>query len=135
MTSTGVDRSVDDKMPVERQHPMTEKGTLSGEHSPPGSKPYDDEQIPYDSRESSLKTSDFTHRKLKPRHVQLIGIGGTIGTALFVQIGNGLIRGGPASLFLAFTIWCTFILAVTNCTNPIHSDHSALSSMLANLGS
>lgn len=26
-------------------------------------------------------------RKLKNRHIQLIGIGGTIGTALFVQIG------------------------------------------------
>jgi amino acid permease len=30
---------------------------------------------------------DSTDRKLKPRHIQLIGIGGTIGTALFVQIG------------------------------------------------
>ena len=25
--------------------------------------------------------SDHTHRKLKPRHIQLIGIAGTIGTA------------------------------------------------------
>lgn len=48
---------------------------------------------------------DFTHRKLKPRHIQLIGIGGTIGTALYVNIGRGVINGGPASLFLAFTIW------------------------------
>lgn len=48
---------------------------------------------------------DQTHRKLKPRHIQLIGIGGTIGTALFVQIGRGLLNGGPASLFMAFTIW------------------------------
>ncbi len=48
---------------------------------------------------------DQTHRKLKPRHIQLIGIGGTIGTALFVQIGRGLLAGGPGSLFLAFTIW------------------------------
>ena len=48
---------------------------------------------------------DSTHRKLKPRHIQLIGIGGTIGTALFVQIGQGLLNGGPGSLFLAFTIW------------------------------
>ena len=49
--------------------------------------------------------SDQTHRKLKSRHIQLIGIGGTIGTALYVQIGRGLINGGPASLFLAFTLW------------------------------
>jgi len=48
---------------------------------------------------------DSTHRKLKPRHIQLIGIGGTIGTALYVQIGKGLMNGGPGSLFLAFTIW------------------------------
>lgn len=48
---------------------------------------------------------DQTHRKLKPRHIQLIGIGGTIGTALYVQIGRGLLNGGPGSLFLAFTIW------------------------------
>lgn len=48
---------------------------------------------------------DDTHRKLKPRHIQLIGIGGTIGTALYVQIGRGLLNGGPGSLFLAFTFW------------------------------
>ncbi|KAM7198143.1 amino acid permease [Rhypophila sp. PSN 637] len=56
---------------------------------------------------------DHTKRTLKGRHIQLIGIGGTIGTALYVQIGKGLMNGGPGSLFLAFTIWCTFILAVT----------------------
>lgn len=28
---------------------------------------------------------DATHRRLKSRHIQLIGIGGTIGTALFVR--------------------------------------------------
>lgn len=71
---------------------------------------------PYDSDSASIKVSaDSSHRQLRPRHIQLIGIGGTIGTALFVQIGHGLIEGGPASLFLAFTIWCTFILAITNC--------------------
>lgn len=58
------------------------------------------------SDEESIKHGvDMTHRKLKARHIQLIGIGGTIGTALFVQIGRGLINGGPASLFMAFTIW------------------------------
>lgn len=54
----------------------------------------------------SVKTVyDSTHRKLKPRHIQLIGIGGTIGTALYVQIGRGLMNGGPGSLFLAFSLW------------------------------
>ena len=61
-----------------------------------------------DGSDVSVKIGDdFTHRKLKPRHIQLIGIGGTIGTALYVQIGRGLLNGGPGSLFIAFTFWCT----------------------------
>jgi amino acid transporter len=63
----------------------------------------------------SVVKLDQTHRKLKARHIQLIGIGGTIGTALYVQIGKGLLQGGPGSLFLAFALWCTVILAVTLC--------------------
>lgn len=57
------------------------------------------------SAASVKATHDSTHRKLKPRHIQLIGIGGTIGTALYVQIGRGLMNGGPGSLFLAFSLW------------------------------
>ncbi|KAK9580325.1 general amino acid permease agp2 [Aspergillus fumigatus] len=63
----------------------------------------------------SKPTFDHTHRKLKPRHIQLIGIGGTIGTALYVQVGKSLMKGGPGSLFLAFSIWCFVILAITVC--------------------
>ena len=60
---------------------------------------------PSTSTLDSTDMKDQTHRRLRPRHIQLIGIGGTIGTALFVSIGRGLMRGGPANLFLAFTIW------------------------------
>lgn len=67
------------------------------------------------SDDNDFEKRDHTHRKLKSRHIQLIGIGGTIGTALYVQIGKGLLNGGPASLLLAFAIWCTFILCVTLC--------------------
>ena len=71
---------------------------------------------------SMQPTTDQTHRGLKPRHIQLIGIGGTIGTALYVQIGRGLMRGGPGSLFLAFTLWCvtpvpSHLPAVGTCIN------------------
>ncbi len=34
---------------------------------------------------SGVPSRDATHRKLKSRHIQLIGIGGTIGTALYVS--------------------------------------------------
>ncbi|KAI6434865.1 hypothetical protein MCOR22_009396 [Pyricularia oryzae] len=80
------------------------------------SRPLDDVESPHEV--GSITTDgkgDRTQRKLKSRHIQLIGIGGTIGTALYVQIGRGLIAGGPASLFIAFSIWCVFVLAVTLC--------------------
>ncbi|PPQ91429.1 hypothetical protein CVT25_014317 [Psilocybe cyanescens] len=68
-----------------------------------------------DDKASESFAFDKTRRTLKNRHIQLIGIGGTVGTALFVQIGSSLTKGGPASLFIAFSIWCTVILAVNNC--------------------
>ncbi len=43
-------------------------------------------------------------RKLKGRHLQMIAIGGSIGTGLFVGSGKALAYGGPASLLLAFTL-------------------------------
>ncbi|KAJ4487779.1 general amino acid permease AGP2 [Lentinula aciculospora] len=67
----------------------------------------------------SERSYDNTHRKLKNRHIQLMAIGGTIGTALFVQIGQALTKGGPASLFVAFTLWSTFILAINNCLSEM----------------
>ncbi|KAF8891306.1 hypothetical protein BD779DRAFT_196046 [Infundibulicybe gibba] len=71
--------------------------------------------------DESLFNHDRTHRRLKSRHIQLIGIGGTIGTSLFVTMGVSLSRGGPASLFIAFTFWCTFILAMNNCLSEMVS--------------
>lgn len=32
-----------------------------------------------------------------------------------MQIGQGLLAGGPGSLFIAFSFWCTVVLAVTLC--------------------
>jgi amino acid transporter len=52
-------------------------------------------------------------RHLGNRQVQLIAIGGSIGTATFVSIANGLIKGGPGSLLLAYTLY-TCILGLVN---------------------
>ncbi|EXJ67600.1 AAT family amino acid transporter [Cladophialophora psammophila CBS 110553] len=50
--------------------------------------------------------------KLKQRHLQMIAIGGSIGTGLFVGSGSALANGGPASLIIAYgligvTLYCT----------------------------
>lgn len=42
--------------------------------------------------------------KLKGRHMQMIAIGGSIGTGLFVTSGAALSTGGPASLIIAYGI-------------------------------
>ena len=59
--------------------------------------------------------ADNLQRHLGNRQIQLIAIGGSIGTALFVSIGTGLYHGGPGSLFLAFTIQSIFLAMVNNC--------------------
>ncbi|KAE8153326.1 amino acid permease/ SLC12A domain-containing protein [Aspergillus avenaceus] len=43
-----------------------------------------------------------TQRGLKNRHVQLMALGGTIGTGLFVGSGQALVIGGPLSLLLGY---------------------------------
>lgn len=54
-------------------------------------------------------------RKLSWRQMQLMIIGGSIGTALFITIGAGLISAGPGSLFLGFILYSTFLAACNNC--------------------
>ncbi|GAB7359271.1 hypothetical protein MBLNU230_g5928t1 [Neophaeotheca triangularis] len=51
-------------------------------------------------------------RSLKGRHLQMIAIGGSIGTGLFVGSGSALANGGPASLLIGFglvgiMLYCT----------------------------
>lgn len=54
------------------------------------------------------------HRRLNNRQIQLIAIGGSIGTALFISIGEGLAHGGPGSLFIAYTLYSCILALVTN---------------------
>ncbi|CAK3859414.1 amino acid permease [Lecanosticta acicola] len=43
-------------------------------------------------------------RKLSARQVQMIAIGGTIGTGLFLGTGNSLATGGPGSMLISYAI-------------------------------
>ncbi|KAJ5082127.1 General amino-acid permease GAP2 [Penicillium argentinense] len=43
-------------------------------------------------------------RRLKGRHLQMIAIGGSIGTGLFVGSGSVLATGGPASVIIAYCL-------------------------------
>lgn len=55
-----------------------------------------------------------THRSLEQRHINLIAIGGSIGTGLFITIGSsGLVQSGPLGLLLAYCFWTFVILCLT----------------------
>lgn len=51
-------------------------------------------------------------RDFKFRHVNLIAIAGAIGTGLIIGSGTALKRGGPASLFIAYTFCGSVLLSV-----------------------
>lgn len=62
-----------------------------------------------------ISNSDELQRHLGNRQIQLIAIGGSIGTALFVSIGTGLLKGGPGSLFLGYAVYSCLLGFVNNC--------------------
>ncbi|KGO78078.1 Amino acid/polyamine transporter I [Penicillium italicum] len=71
---------------------------------------------PRDVQEGVMASNaDNLQRHLGNRQIQLIAIGGSVGTALFVSIGSGLHHGGPGSLFIAFAVQCIFLAMVNNC--------------------
>jgi amino acid transporter len=72
-------------------------------------------------------------RELKGRHLQMIAIGGSIGTGLFVASGKALNTGGPASLLIAYLfvgvmLYCTIqALGELAVTFPVAGSFSAYS--------
>ncbi|GAA6030998.1 hypothetical protein JCM8097_008979 [Rhodosporidiobolus ruineniae] len=51
-------------------------------------------------------------RALKARHLQMIALGGTLGTGLFIGSGSALATGGAAGLFLGYTIMAAVVYSV-----------------------
>ncbi|ORY66609.1 histidine permease [Pseudomassariella vexata] len=54
-------------------------------------------------------------RHLGNRQIQLMAMGASIGTSLFVGIGTGLTAGGPGSLLLAFAVYSCILAPINNC--------------------
>ncbi|KAF2014106.1 general amino acid permease-like protein AGP2 [Aaosphaeria arxii CBS 175.79] len=61
------------------------------------------------------ENSDDLQRHLGNRQIQLIAIGGSIGTALFVSIGGALNKAGPLGMLLAYTGYSCILAMINNC--------------------
>lgn len=73
-----------------------------------------------DSHEGVLfENSDNLHRRLGNRQLQLIAMGGSIGTAIFISIGNALASGGPASLLIAYCLYILALSCINNCVSEM----------------
>ncbi|KAF2003886.1 putative arginine permease [Amniculicola lignicola CBS 123094] len=57
-------------------------------------------------------SSAALQRQLRPRHLQMIAIGGVIGTGLFLGTAGNLQDGGPAGLLLSYLIMSSLLFAV-----------------------
>ncbi|OIW23426.1 hypothetical protein CONLIGDRAFT_637384 [Coniochaeta ligniaria NRRL 30616] len=67
-------------------------------------KTHDDvESLDYNGHPRRIQ-ADRLNRALSARQVQMIAIGGTIGTGLFLGTGKSLATGGPASILIAYLI-------------------------------
>ncbi|PSK59176.1 Proline-specific permease [Elsinoe australis] len=63
-------------------------------------------------QEGQSKKYGSTHRGLKSRHIQLIALGGAIGTGLFVGSGATLATSGPAPLLMSYIIMSLLVWIV-----------------------
>ncbi|KAH8712375.1 putative amino-acid permease PB1C11.02 [Beauveria bassiana] len=76
----------------------------SGKHGPDA----DIERLAHEGGGSSIAEGhvqqDRLRRALSARQVQMIAIGGTIGTGLFLGTGKSLATGGPASMLICYAI-------------------------------
>lgn len=93
--------------------PFWEKGPTEKAEGYVSNSPEAHDIVNYEDGEIA-ENADNLQRRLNNRQIQLIAIGGSIGTALFVSIGGGLHSGGPASLFIAYIMYSCMLALVNN---------------------
>ncbi|KAI9369067.1 proline-specific permease [Aspergillus egyptiacus] len=74
------------------------------------------QEFEYESKAMEGEMEDHTHTKrgLSSRQLQLIAIGGCIGTGLFVGAGSTLATVGPAPLFMSYLVMASVVWFVMN---------------------
>ena len=70
----------------------------------PEAYPYDSNLSQRKKRSSSIPIQPKMKRQLKARHLEMIAIGGTIGTGLFVASGESIATAGPLGAVFAYLL-------------------------------
>ncbi|KAI1104092.1 amino acid permease/ SLC12A domain-containing protein [Jackrogersella minutella] len=85
-----------------------------------------DSPIPTEVQDESNATEEVpelavrgTKRGIKSRQAQMLVIGGTIGTGLFVSTGQALAISGPAFLFVAYLIICFLVYGIVTAMTEV----------------
>ncbi|SZE99630.1 unnamed protein product [Blumeria hordei] len=75
---------------------------------------HDSSENSQDSEERQDEDRPQLKRQLKARHMQMIAIGGTIGTGLFIASGASIATAGPAGALIAYTFVGSVVFSVMN---------------------
>lgn len=74
------------------------------------------------AKTSITTNSDGTKRALSNRHVQMIAIGGTIGTGLFLGAGSTISKTGPSILIVYALLGLFFFLMMRAIGEMFYAD-------------
>lgn len=71
-----------------------------------------DEIVQHDVEDGNVKET-HVKRALKPRHISMIALGGTIGTGLFINLGEPISLAGPVGALIAYLFMGSLVYFVT----------------------
>ncbi|MGO3613940.1 MAG: amino acid permease [Leuconostoc mesenteroides] len=75
-------------------------------------------------QKNATMNADGTIRGLKKKHVQMIAIGGTIGTGLFLGAGNSIAKTGPSILIVYAVLGAFFFMMMRGIGEMLYADPS-----------
>jgi amino acid transporter len=74
-----------------------------------------------DDLEKLMLDAPMLQQKIKPRHLTMIAVAGSVGTGLFVGTGSALAAGGPIGLLIAYLIVGVLLINVTQVFQTLFS--------------
>ncbi|OGE57243.1 hypothetical protein PENARI_c002G04555 [Penicillium arizonense] len=102
--------------------PWTEKGKMDSEVPVQvAQNPVDTYDVDYEKHGAQREANPLPElkRKLKSRHLQMIAIGGTIGTGLFIGSGTAIAHAGPVGALIAYMFVGTIVYSVMTALGEI----------------